>query len=392
MDVRDNRLPNAALASLDRWLDLGILPLRPTYVRRFYPGGGRLGLAPRLGATYRACERLWIAERWIASCVPATNPSPLPNEGISFLAFRTPLSWPQALRLRGERILGPRHFAAYGPDFPVLTKLLDPGEPIVFHFHARDEDVWQDPVRFGHRFGKDEAYYFLDVPKGPVPYTHVGLHSGVTPRTLLRAIAQGRERVLELSPVIHQRVGEGFFVPAGVPHRPGTALTLEIQQPSDVYTLLETTAGGKPLPPEQIHPGFSRLEQALKLVDFETACAPDLLERNRLVPQPVTRSRGGEEVWIFPPGLRKFSGKRLVVRKRFESVEQGPYALFVWRGRGRLLGHPLRPGTECFVVAEIALRPHLFEAEETLEVFKLFGPDPQTYARREVRPPSPISA
>ncbi|MDR7416867.1 MAG: hypothetical protein QN193_05140 [Armatimonadota bacterium] len=375
-------MSNAALASLDRWLDRGILPLRPTYVRRFYPDGGRLGLRTRTGGALHPRRRFWKPERWIASCVPATNPSPVPDEGISFLAFRTPLSWPQALRLRGERILGPRHFAAYGPDFPVLTKLLDPGEPIAFHFHARDEDVWQDPARFGHRFGKDEAYYFLDAPKGPVPYTHVGLYPGVTLRTLLQAIHQGRERTLELSPVVHQRIGEGFFVPAGVPHRPGTALTLEIQQPSDVYTLLETTAGGTPLRPEQIHPGFPHLEEALRRLDFEAACAPDLLERNRLAPEGITHARGGEEAWIFPPRLRKFSGKRLVVRKRFESVEQAPYALFVWRGQGRLLGYPLRPGTEWFVTAEAACRPHLFEAEETLEVFKLFGPDPQTYGRR----------
>ncbi|MCS7172644.1 MAG: hypothetical protein N0A24_04430 [Armatimonadetes bacterium] len=239
-------MSNAVLSRLDSWLDRGILPFRPTYVRRFYPDGGRLGPLARSGGTSHPRQRLWKPERWIASCVPATNPSPVPNEGISFLAFRVPLSWPQALRLRGERILGPRHFAAYGPDFPVLTKLLDPGEPIVFHFHVRDEDVWQDPARFGYRFGKDEAYYFLDAPKGPIPYTHVGLYPGVTLRALRQAIQQGRERALELSPVVHQRVGEGLFVPAGVPHRPGTALTLEIQQPSDVYTLLEPTAGGTP--------------------------------------------------------------------------------------------------------------------------------------------------
>ncbi|MCS7172645.1 MAG: hypothetical protein N0A24_04435 [Armatimonadetes bacterium] len=127
-------------------------------------------------------------------------------------------------------------------------------------------------------------------------------------------------------------------------------------------------------------------------MDFETACAPDLLERNRLAPEGIIRTRGGEEAWIFPPRLRKFSGKRLVVWKRFESTEQAPYVLFVWRGRGRLLGHPLRPGTECFVIAEAALHPHVYEAEEPLEVFKLLGPDPQTYAPREVRGTNPIRA
>jgi hypothetical protein len=374
-----------ALAALDRLIEEGFLPFRPTYVRRFYPDGGRLGLARRPGGTYLPRVRLWRPERWIASCVAATNPHPVPNEGISLLNLQETLTWPEALKLRGPQILGPRHFAAYGPDFPVLTKLLDPGAPILFHFHARDEDVWRAPERFGHRFGKDEAYYFLEAPKGPVPYTHVGLHPGTTQSSLLKAIAQGSERVLELSPAFYQRVGEGFFVPAGIPHRPGTALTLEIQQPSDVYTLLETASGGKPLAPEQVHPGFRRLQEAIRYLDFEAASKPGLLERHRLTPEVTARTRGGEEAWIFPPRLRKFSGKRLVVWGRFESQEQAPHVVFVWRGRGRLAGRRLRPGTELFVTADRAARPHLYEAVNgPLVVFKLFGPDPGTYVRKEV--------
>src|SRR2546428_2533184 len=148
--------------------------------------------------------------------------------------------------MRGRDILGPRAFAAYGPDFPILIKILDPAQTIGFHFHARDEDVWAHPARFGgQRFGKDEAYYFLDAPKGPIPYTHVGLFPGTTLRVLAEAIAAGGGRVLELSPVIHQRIGEGFFVPAGIPHRPGAALTPEVQGPSDLDTMLGSASGGR---------------------------------------------------------------------------------------------------------------------------------------------------
>ena len=77
-----------------------------------------------------------------------------------------------------------------------------------------------------------------------------GLLPGVTRRDLIRAVHKGREYALELSPVIYQQYERGFFVPAGIPHRPGTALTLEIQQPSDVYTLLETHSGGKRMSPQ----------------------------------------------------------------------------------------------------------------------------------------------
>lgn len=371
---------------LDRLLDDGLLFFAPTYVRRLYMDGGRLGLSNRPGGTYLPRHRMWRPERWIASTVRASHPSRRPDEGLSRLVIpprygsRRPvgITFRQALQWRGERILGRESFKAYGADFPVLIKILDPGEPIVFHFHATDADVRRYPRRFpGHRAGKDEAYYFLPSPKGPVPYTHVGLYPGVTRRRLAEAITRGT--ALDLSPVLHQRTGEGFYVAAGIPHRPGTALTLEIQQPSDVFTLLERRWGLRPLTAAQMHPGFASLDDALTLIDYEAATDPELLETNRLIPEPISRTLAGEgeEAWIFPPRLRKFSGKRLVVRTRHESQESGPYVLFVWRGRGRLHQRRLRPGAEALVTAAIATQPHLYEAEGgPLELFKLFPPMP----------------
>ncbi len=367
---------------LDRMLDGGLLVFAPTYVRRLYRDGGRLHPPRRAAGTASARARLWRPERWIASTVQAADPSLRPGEGLSRLAVgrggQPWITFRQALRWRGERILGAVHFRAYGHDFPVLVKILDPGEPIVFHVHATDAHVRRHPRRFpGQRFGKDEAYYFLPAPRGPVPYAHVGLHPGVTRRILADAIARGT--VLDLSPVLYQRAGEGFHVPAGIPHRPGTALTLEVQQPSDVFTLLEHRWGNRPLSPAQMHPGFASLEEALELIDYHASTDARLLEQHRLTPEPImeTRTHGGEESWIFPPRLRKFSGKRLVVRTRHESQESGPYILLVWRGRGRLLGHLLRPGAEVLVTAEAATRPHLFTADDgPLEVFKLFPPIP----------------
>jgi hypothetical protein len=364
---------------LDRILDrFGVLPLRPTYVRRFYVDGGRLRGSRRPGATYRPRDRLWVPERWIASTTPARNPRPLEGEGLSLLDVPgRRIFLAQALALRGARLLGEARFRAHGPEFRVLTKILDAAEPIAFHFHARDEDVARFRRYFaGHRFGKDEAYYFLDAPRGPVPYTHAGLLPGVTRSDLRRATERGREALLDLSPVFVQRPGEGFFLPAGIPHSPGTALTLEVQQPSDVATLLERRIGPRRLPPEQVHPGFPDLGTALRFVDVASAASADFLDRHRILPAPADerRQRGGEEHWIFPRSLRKFSGKRLRVARRFESLEQDAYALLVWRGRGRLNGLRLRPGTELFVSHELATRPHVFEATGTdpLEVFKIF--------------------
>lgn len=376
-------------ARLEPWIEQsqGILRLKPTYVRRFYQDGGRLGLSDRPGGTYQADSGLWVPERWIASTVAAANPHPVPGEGLSFLEMPgPPVSLQEALAALGSLLLGERICSAWGPEFRVLSKILDPYEPIVFHFHARDADVRAYPQFFpGHRFGKDEAYYFLERPKGMVHYTHVGLYPGVSREELIRAVRKGRDYALELSPVLDQRYGEGFFVPSGIPHRPGTALTLEIQQPSDVYTLLEDTAGGKKMAPEQIHPGFPDLDAAYGLIDMEAAQDPEILDRYRLVPAPAEAGEGdGQEHWIYPPSISpKFSGKRLRVRPggTFECREESPYALLIWQGEATIAsttgagsGQVLRTGNEAFVACRTATEPHRFQAtgSEPLELFKFF--------------------
>jgi hypothetical protein len=376
-------MSNPTLAArIEPWLEQhhGVMRLKPTYVRRFYQDGGRLGLASAAGETYQPQSGLWIPERWIASTVTASNLHPIAGEGLSYLEMPgAPVTLSDALQALGPRLLGTEIFNACGPEFRVLSKILDPYEPIVFHIHARDQDVRAHPEFFpGHRFGKDEAYYFLERPKGMVHYTHAGLRPGVTREELIRAVRKGRDYALELSPVMNQLYGEGFFVPSGIPHRPGTALTLEIQQPSDVYTLLEDTAGGKKMAPEQIHPGFPDLDTAYQFIDMEAAQDPDLLERYRLTPMPAAGGAGdGTEDWIFPPTISpKFSGKRLRVPPggTYECQEQAPYALLVWQGETRLAGETLREGDEGFIAHPTATRPHRFEAtgSKPLELFKFF--------------------
>ncbi len=360
----------------------GILKLKPNYVSRYYMDHARLGLNEEPGGTFEAGVNRWIPERWIASTALAAHPNPAPGEGLSFLDVPgDPITLKDAITARPEAILGPALAERYAPMFPVLNKILDPHHPIVFHFHARDEDVQNFPQYFGrHKLGKEEAYYFLPRPKGPVPYTHLGLHPGVTRDDLSRAVERGGDHALELSPVAPQKFEEGMYVPSGVPHRPGTALTLEIQQPSDISLHLDWYFMGKRKTPEQTHPGFESIEESLQFVDFERAAAPGVMEKNYLIPELIeeTRQPGqGEEHWIFPPRMTpKFSGKRVRVTGTFEMTEQSPYALLVWSGQGQLNGIPIAAGDEFLVTHPAAVMPQHLKSEggETLEVFKLFPP------------------
>lgn len=351
----------------------GILKLSPTFVHRFYLDFDRLDqnkLKRRAGET--------IPERWIGSSIEAINPPPLPSGGLSMLADDATVSLRAAIQAAPQEMIGEKLLAKHGPEFRVLVKILDPGEPIVFHLHATDAQVKRFPNNFrGHRFGKDEAYYFLESPrgKGVMPYTHVGLHQGVTRRELARTVRAGRDYALELSPVFYQEYESGFFVPAGVPHSPGTTLTLEIQQPSDVYTLLETRAAGKEMPPQQIHPGFKSLDEAFGLIDMKLSEKVGKLDANRLRPEVIESSRSGEVAWIFPTKIcRKFGGKRIRINSRLTYRENQPFTLLIWQGRGKLNGRPIRAGEEFFITAGAAQAGIELEStgEQRIEAFTFF--------------------
>ena len=361
----------------------GFLKLKPNFVTRYYMDHGRLGLGAEPGDTYRAEVNRWVPERWIASTVEAAHVNPAPGEGLSFLDVSgEPLTLREAIQARAAEILGEDLTTKYGAGFPVLNKILDPHYPIVFHFHARDEDVWNHPEHFSrHRRGKEEAYYFLPRPKGPVPYTHLGLFPGVTRDDLTRAVARGGEHALELSPVAPQVFEQGMYVPSGVPHRPGTALTLEIQQPSDVSLHLDWEFMGRRKTPEQTHPGFASVEESLQFVDLERSTVPEILEANRLIPERIdgVGGSGGEQHWIFPPRVTpKFSGKRVRVEEQLALRESLPYALLVWSGEGELEGRPIAAGDEFLVTEARAAVPHRLRrsGKDRLEVFMLFPPGP----------------
>ena len=352
----------------------GVLKLKPEYVHRFYPDLGRMGQKRRK----RSGPRAWVPERWIGSSVSAVNAPEIPSGGLSMLAdARKPIALRDAIKAAPQLMLGSELLAAHGPELRVLVKVLDPAQAIVFHLHATDEQIRRMPRRFkGHRFGKDEAYYFLPaVPKGPMPYTHVGLYDGVTRKQLVEAVRRGAPHALELSPCMYQQYETGFFVPAGVPHRPGTALTLEIQQPSDVNTFLETEAGGRRMSPQEVHAGFKSMEEAFQLIEMQESRRVGKLTEYRLVPRVDRRSAGGEVATIYPEDVcRKFAGRRIRVTRWVTYRENSPFVLWIWRGRGTLNGRRFASGDEFFVAHEFARRGiELVNAgDEVLEAFTFF--------------------
>jgi hypothetical protein len=357
----------------------GVLRTKPAFVARAsYPGLGRLGLR-----RYSAGKRGWLCERWMCSSVVASGPTQLENEGLSELDIEgAKLFSRDALNLCPEKMLGGRYARFHSNRFGVLTKILDIGRPIPWHLHAREEHA----RKYYGMNPKEEAYYFLDHPnKGPLPYSHLGMHPDVTREELLEILKRWNDdKVLDLSPAYRLNVGEGFHILAGVVHAPGTALTLEAQEESDVGTLFQPLVEGKILPKEKyLLNGPRTEEEAIELIDWDVCTDPKFYRKYHILPETISEDRTLKEYWIYSPKRsRKFSGKevRLAPRKKVKRSEKGAFLFLAWKGRGSVNGTKVAGGTpgvdELFVTYDGAVEHEIEnEGNEELVFYTIFGPD-----------------
>ena len=369
----------------------GILRLEPAWVARdFLPPGRRLGLKEE---EYEVGERGWISERWIGSVTKADNRIGPPDEGLSYVSLGNGqrMTLKEAVEIAGPAIMGAEYARThYG--LGRLAKIYDFGARIPYHLHQMKKDA----ALVGAN-SKEEAYYFPeDVPVGPHPETFFGVHPYITERQeydiLLPYLVEWKDDLI----LRHSRAyllvpGEGFHLPSGVLHAPGTALTFELQEDSDVFAMLQALVAGKLISKDLLFKDVRKQDREkygeraiLGQINWEICGDPYFYENRHTSPQPVQGSvqDGGEEHWIYY-NTTKFSGKRLVVKpgQRFISMDKGVYNILVWRGLGRYDGHEIEAGNfgydELLVSHERATTPIVVEntGSEDLIIFKFFGPD-----------------
>jgi hypothetical protein len=368
----------------------GILRMNPAWVARdFLPPGKRLGLKEE---EYNVGERGWISERWIGSTTKADNRVGPPDEGLSHVVIDGhDLTLQQAVEAAPDLIMG-AEYAQTHKGLGRLAKIYDFGARIPFHIHQRKHDA----AKLG-RNPKEEAYYFPeDVDLGPHPETFFGVHPYIVregkQNLLLPFLTEWKDDlILQHSRAYLNVRGEGFHLPSGVLHAPGTALTIELQEDSDVFAMLQALNAGKIISKDLLFKDVTpedrqtRGEQAiLDQVDWEISGDPFFFENRHTPPVLVeeTKQDGGEEYWIYY-NTTKFSGKRLVVRpgQTFQSVDKGVYNVLVWRGKGRYGGYEVEGLNfgmdELLITYDTAVKPLMVEntGTEDLVIFKFFGPD-----------------
>ncbi len=369
----------------------GIVRLRPCWVARtFLQPGKRLGLTEE---QYRVGKRGQICERWLGSETEADNEVKFENEGLSYLDIDgEDILVRDATAAAGDLIMGSEYAASHS-GLGRLAKIFDYQSRIFYHFHQTQ----QEAAKVGAT-SKEEAYFFPEgVPMGPHPETFFGVHPYI--------VEQGKQYEILLpylekwdsdQILMHARAylnvpGEGFHLPSGVLHAPGTALTIELQEPSDVMGVLQARVEGltiskellfKDVPKEarEKHGERAVLDQLV----WDLNGDPYFYENRHTPPIRIEAASGAaaDEYWIYYNTTR-FSGKRLVIKpgQKVVSRDLGVYNILVWQGSGKADDFPIEGQNfgidELLVTHERAVAGVAYEntGTEDLEILKFFGPD-----------------
>jgi hypothetical protein len=369
----------------------GILRLEPALVARdFLPPGKRLGLPEQM---YDLGPRGGICERWLGSTTKADNKVGVPDEGLSFLALESidRVTLKQAVEVAGDLIMGAA-YASTHKGLDRLAKIFDYRYRLPYHLHQ----MKQHAALVG-RNPKEEAYYFPEgVDTGLEPETYLGVHPYIAEQQrydilLPYLVNWNSDGILQHSRAYKIMPNDGFHVPAGTLHGPGSALTIELQEDSDVFAMMQALTGGRIISKDLLFKDVRPQDRAqygeriiLDMIDWNANGDPYFYENHHTPPVLIEENRqpGGEEYWIFY-NTHRFSGKRLNVRpgQTYTSVDAGVYNILVWQGRGTFDSHEIEGRNvrldELLVCHEKAITPTIIRNTglDELVLFKFFGPD-----------------
>ncbi|MCF8240349.1 MAG: hypothetical protein K9J16_03110 [Melioribacteraceae bacterium] len=369
----------------------GIIRLKPAWVARdFLPPGRRLGLPE---GQYELGERGAICERWIGSTTKADNKISVPNEGLSVLDIESEedITLKEAVEIMPEEILGAEYSKVHN-SLKCLPKIFDYKFRLPYHIHQM-----QKHAKLVGCNSKEEAYYFPeDVDLGEEAETYFGVHPYIAKQkkydVLLRHMIDWKDdSILQHAKAFKQIPGDGFHVPSGTLHAPGSALTIELQEDSDVFAMLQAKTGGKIIDKELLWKDVTEEDKKSKaekiildMINWKISGDPYFYENRHTPPLLIneTKQDGGEEYWIFY-NTNKFSGKKLVVSPGdvFVGKDNGVYNILVWRGKGLFAGLEIEGENfakdELIITHDRAVKELKVEntGDRDLIIYKFFGPD-----------------
>jgi len=333
----------------------------------------------------------------LASTVKAENPVGPDDEGLSYILINdnpedNSLLLRDALASNKELFMG-KEYSKNHHTFGRLAKIFNFEKRLFYHFHQMQKDAELVGCN-----GKEEAYYFPeDVGLGDDPVSFYGVHPYISEQKkyellLPYLVDWNNDLILKHSRAYLQVRGEGLHIPSGIPHAPGTACAIELQEESDVFANMQALLNGKIISKETLFKNIRKVDREklgerviLNQIDWEKSGDPYFYENRRTVPVLINESvqSGGKEHWIFY-NTERFSGKKLAIKPNgfFISTERDAYNILVWKGEGTIDGKKIKANKifydEAIVTYEKAVSKINItntSSSSELVIFKFFGPD-----------------
>ncbi len=265
----------------------GIFRMVPAFIPvKFGVPGRRLKIHPDDYFKFGA-DAGTIMERWFCSVSGTRVKNPKrPDQGLSYVvaADGTQFLLKDAVQELGSDLIGSELWEKYHT-FPVFAKFFDYETPLYFHFHPRTEIAKNVGCE-----AKPECYYFppqMNPNSGRRASTYFGFNKGVTKEDVRECIAHFSDydtHITDMSRAYNIAPGQGWYVPAGVIHAPGSLLTYEPQWGTDLNCVLENVVCGEvfgekymtDIIPEGVE---DKVEYIMNAIDWEANYEPDFKEK-----------------------------------------------------------------------------------------------------------------
>ena len=312
-------------------------PLRLSYhpLYRFYDGGS---LTRAFRGLPEGEDDYW-SEDWVGSCTCAGNPDPVGRtQGLSTVELPElgEVLLEDLVEALAEEMVRASFAERWGSITGVLVKLLSPKGPVPCHAHPTRQ--WARE-HLGSRFGKTEAWIFLDTPGDGTEPAHAGI--GLQPGTERNWFADAvrRHDNAAIRGALHRtevHPGEVFVAHAGVPHYLGPRLSfIEVQEPSDHIVIAETSGDDD----DGATMGLG-WELALDMIDYGAEDAEATFARARQEPRILRSSGASREIGLVNAEVRQFfDATALEVEDEIE-VADGRFSIAViTEGEGSIEGN-----------------------------------------------------
>jgi mannose-6-phosphate isomerase len=300
-------------------------------IYRGYPGGREI-------EKFRGVEGVaddYAPEAWVGSTTytyhHATDSSSILGLAEAYNEDGGVLFLKDVIESNPTAYLGETHVSKFGNDTGILVKLLDAQRQLGLQCHP-DRPFAKE--HFNSNYGKVECWYVIGLrdDQDEKPYLLLGFKEGITREKFEKLFLKGDIRTMEnWCHKITPKIGEMYFVDAGVPHAIGPGcFVIEVQEPSDITVGATMRHFDNTIDKEKF------IERTMGSYHYVGRNYEGNLKAYDVKPKTFVKTEGGTETLLLGSEQTSyFSVTRLDINQKLKGRDTGTFSMaIVISGKG----------------------------------------------------------